>query len=134
MGHLSFDFSGHAARNPEAFEPLPQPECEPEPLAIPQLPPVDPAEPSVHVRYAYSPRQSARSNGGYHYVLDQPFDAGRLRRQSGDALCEPARRFWGLEPSNSSTTATCVRCLERASRYGLLVRTLDGVHKAGADA
>lgn len=55
---------------------------------------------TVHVLYAFNPRQGDRSIARYHAVLDQPLDAGRLHRAAGDALCKPRSKFWGLHEGN----------------------------------
>jgi hypothetical protein len=72
---------------------------------------------NLTVSYAYTLRQSDRSNGGDHYVTHEPLNVGRLHRQPGDALCKPHRKFWGLEPTRRDV-ATCKRCLEIAARLG----------------
>jgi hypothetical protein len=73
---------------------------------------------TAHVAYAYSRREGANSLGNYHLVLDQPLSSGRLHRNTHDALCKPARRFWGLEP-RSEASANCPSCLRLADRYGI---------------
>ncbi|MFF4409745.1 hypothetical protein [Streptomyces sp. NPDC001404] len=90
----------------------------------PELPPADPAVPSAHVAYAGNPHEGARSQGGYHLRLDQPFSAGRLERATGDPLCKPAQSFWGLEPCRAADRRepTCRSCIDRAQRYGITVR------------
>lgn len=80
--------------------------------------------PTAHVEYAYNPRQGARTRGGYHLILDQPLTAGRLTRETGDALCKPADQFWGLEPGNPHAQPSCPTCLHRAGLYGITLRAL----------
>lgn len=87
-----------------------------------ELPPVDPAVPSAHVRTAFHLRQGPNMNNGEHAVLDQPLNAGRLVREQGDALCKPQAKFWGLyeEPDRK---VSCPRCLAMAERHGIVIRT-----------
>jgi hypothetical protein len=60
-----------------------------EPLMASPTTPDAPEPITAHVRYAYQLRQGARSNGGDHIVLDAPLRSARLRREAGDALCNP---------------------------------------------
>jgi hypothetical protein len=78
---------------------------------------------TAHVRYAFTRRQGASSNGGYHLVLDQPLNAGRLQRKAGDALCKPRSKFWGLDVGSATADASCPTCLRRADQYDITVRT-----------
>lgn len=87
-----------------------------------ELPPVDPAVPTAHVRTAFHLRQGPGMSNGEHAVLDQPLGAGRLRRKTGDALCKPLEKFWGLEQSTNIETVTCGRCREMAERHGVTIR------------
>lgn len=89
-----------------------------------ELPPVDPAVLSAHVLYAFNPRQGPSSNGSYHLILDQPLDAGRLHRKTGDALCKPRSKFWGLEQGDNRARANCPACLRLADRYGIAIRAV----------
>lgn len=61
-------------------------------------------------------------SGESHLVLTRPFTAGRLKRSTGDALCKPHAKFWGLEPNleRDPAAATCKRCKEIAGRLNLL--------------
>jgi hypothetical protein len=68
------------------------------------------------VAYAYNPHENTGSNGSYHITLKEPLRAGRLKREAGDALCKPAREFWGLDEREPGTMATCLKCLETAER------------------
>lgn len=86
-----------------------------------KLPPVDPNVPSAHVRTAYHLRQGPNMNNGEHAVLDQPLNAGRLHRKTGDALCKPQAKFWGLYES-PDRLVSCGRCLEIAERHGITIR------------
>lgn len=88
-----------------------------------ELPPVDPAVPSAHVRTAYHLRQGPRMQNGEHAVLDQPLHSGRLHRETGDALCKPTAKFWGLYES-PDRPVSCRRCAELVERHGISVRTL----------
>jgi hypothetical protein len=74
---------------------------------------------TAHVRYAYSPRQGANSNGSYHLLMNIPLDRGRLHRETGDVLCNPNRDFWGLEP-RPEATADCAACVRLAERHGVV--------------
>jgi len=85
---------------------------------------------TAHVVYAFSRREGARSNGGYHLRLDEPLNAGRLRRSQGDALCDPRRDWWGLE-RRPNAEATCPRCLGLAARYGVVVNAATDQQPAG---
>ena len=87
-----------------------------------KLPPVDPAVPSAHVRTAYHLRQGPNMANGEHAVLDQPLRSGRLSRDTGDALCKPQAKFWGLHES-PERAVSCPRCLSMAERHGITIRT-----------
>lgn len=67
--------------------------------------------------YAYSPREGARdgffSPGKDHFQLLSPVAEGRFKRESGDALCKPAVKFWGLQGFNDDSPVTCRQCLDR---------------------
>ncbi|GAA2770190.1 hypothetical protein [Streptomyces showdoensis] len=106
--------------HPDAKDPIP-PTTTPY-LEARQLPPVDPQVPSAHVRTAYHLRQGPNMNNGEHAVLDQPLHSGRLNRSTGDALCKPQAKFWGLYES-PELTVSCQRCLEMAARHGITIRT-----------
>lgn len=67
-------------------------------------------------KYAFNPRQGDRSDARYHAVIDTPIAEGRFVRAAGDALCRPARKFWGLAVGNPSAV-NCPRCLVLAQRY-----------------
>lgn len=70
--------------------------------------------------HAYTPNEVGHYGGGYHLMLMQPFVSGQLRRAAGDALCKPARKFWGLhEISTLCQIPDCKRCLELAHRHGI---------------
>jgi hypothetical protein len=71
---------------------------------------------------AYNPSDRGNSAGGNHLVVSEAFVGGRLRREAGDALCKPARKFWGLY-EHAERKPTCKRCLEIAARHGLPVGT-----------
>lgn len=73
-------------------------------------------EVTAHAEAAYSPRQGF---GAGHAVLDKPLTAGRFTRQSGEALCKPARKLWG--PSARGSKVECPDCLTRAQRYGVML-------------
>jgi len=73
---------------------------------------------TAHAEAAYHPRQGAMSISRDHAVLDQPLAAGRFTRDRGDALCKPARRFWGLAPGGGHIV-NCPECISRAERYGV---------------
>ena len=79
---------------------------------------------TAHTEYAFNPRQGAMSNGSYHAILDQPLHVGRLRREAGDPLCKPARKFWGLNPGNRKGGVNCARCLSLMQRYGVSVEAV----------
>lgn len=65
--------------------------------------------------YAYSPREGGREGffapGADHYQLLSPVTVGRLKRVAGDALCKPAKKFWGLDGYDDKYTVTCKTCL-----------------------
>jgi hypothetical protein len=66
--------------------------------------------------YAYcGGSQTATNHGGDHIVVEQAVKIGRLKREQGDALCKPGRKFWGLE-RRPGERANCLRCLEIAER------------------
>lgn len=87
-----------------------------------ELPPVNAGVMSAHVRTAFHPRQGPSMNNGEHAVLDQPLHSGRLRRETGDALCKPSAKFWGLEQSTNIASVTCGRCAELIERHGIVLR------------
>jgi hypothetical protein len=87
-----------------------------------QLPPVDPNVASAHVRTAYHLRQGPNMTNGEHAVLDQPLSSGRLNRDTGDALCKPQAKFWGLYES-PDRPVSCPRCRAMAERHGITIRT-----------
>lgn len=52
---------------------------------------------SWYVAHADTGRSTMTYEGGDdHIVVDEPIHIGRLRREPGDALSRPARKFWGL--------------------------------------
>jgi hypothetical protein len=97
-----------------ASEPQPTPAAPPEPE-----PDADTAAAALtaHPEYAYTRRQGAWSFAHTHAVLDQDLSTARFKRTQGDALCRPARSFWGLEPAQRPVS--CPRCVELAGRYGV---------------
>jgi hypothetical protein len=95
-----------------------------------QLPPVDPAVASAHVRTAFHLRQGPNMTNGEHAVLDQPLNVGRLVRKTGDALCKPQAKFWGLYES-PDRNVSCPRCLAMAERHGITIRTLNREEPTG---
>lgn len=80
--------------------------------------------------YAYSPREGGNSGsyspGALHYVMDRPIAEGRLSRDSGDALCKPRNKFWGLH-KDPGRSVNCKACLCK------MVSLLDGApaHQPG---
>ena len=72
--------------------------------------------------YAFSPRHGAVSTGADHLVLQHDLSVGRLHRKSGDALCKPREKFWGLElvlPGDVEKRRPedlCAKCAEISSR------------------
>ncbi|MGW1770654.1 hypothetical protein [Streptomyces sp. NPDC002104] len=76
---------------------------------------------TARVRQSSHPHQGIeQAKLARHLVLDVPLD-GRLRRDAGDALCRPAVDFYELERADVEGDATCRKCLERATRYGVRV-------------
>jgi hypothetical protein len=73
------------------------------------------------VAHAYTPNEQATYGGGDHLLLQQPLVMGRLRREAGDALCKPARRFNHLMEVSprSSPLPNCKHCLRLAPRAGI---------------
>jgi hypothetical protein len=67
---------------------------------------------------AYNPSDRGNSAGGNHLVVSEDLARGRLRREAGDALCKPERKFWGLY-KHPERKPTCKRCLEISARLGL---------------
>lgn len=83
------------------------------PVTAPEAPPQ--TADGHGVAYAYNPGQGPSSNGAYHLVAKAPIQSGRLRRAPGDALCKPARRFWGLDGGRTEAdfnSRPCARCAE----------------------
>lgn len=59
--------------------------------------------------------------GGLHLIVTADLLRGRLSRSAGDALCKPAKKFWGLEPDpeRDLSDVTCKRCSEISARLQL---------------
>lgn len=76
----------------------------------------------LNVHGAYHPRDAGNAHGAEHLVVAADFHRGRLRREVGDALCKPRRKFWGLNP-HPERKPTCKRCLDLAARHGLTLPT-----------
>jgi len=74
-----------------------------------------------YVAHAYTPRETGSYGGRDHLVTEVPIHSGRLVRHPGDALCKPARRFWGLHRTGEGSPVTCKRCLEIAQRPDVAV-------------
>lgn len=96
-------------------------ESSPESAAAPvPEPPVSVAEQPPFVVYgAYHPRDRGMAHGAEHWVTTKPLAIGQLRRRPGDALCKPARKFWGLY-AHPEREPTCKRCIEIATRLRLV--------------
>jgi hypothetical protein len=76
-------------------------------------------EVTLLVQYAWKPRPSSHAaNGRDHLVTTAPLSFGRFKREAGDALCKPRRKFWQLE-KNYATEADCKKCLAIKERYKL---------------
>jgi hypothetical protein len=62
--------------------------------------------------YAYSPRERTASQGGYHIIVPQDgMKFGKAVRNKGDAICKPAKKFWGLTILGGSELPNCKHCL-----------------------
>lgn len=72
-----------------------------------------------HVEHAYTRRETGNYGGSDHIVVEQEVHVGRLHRWSGDALCKPGHKFWGLARVEADRRATCRRCIDIAERIGL---------------
>lgn len=88
---------------------------------------------AFHYAHAYTPRETGSYGGGTHLIADRSFKLGRLEREAGDALCKPARKFWGLtetdwKPSQDWTPHVCPDCAAKAARLATAkhVRPADG--------
>ena len=70
-----------------------------------------------HVAHAYTAQETATYGGADHVVVDEPVRIGRLRREPGDALSRPAKKFWGLhavaETDRLPTSIADIRIAER---------------------
>jgi len=71
-----------------------------------------------HIEGAYNPSDRGSSAGGNHIVLEEPLQFGRLVRQAGDALCKPAKKFWGLTGPGEDRVLDCHHCIRQAFRLG----------------
>jgi hypothetical protein len=73
------------------------------------------------IAHAYTPNERGHYGGSEHVVVAGDLRFGRLLRSAGDALCRPARRFWGLQdyPRGHQAPATCTRCIDVATRLVL---------------
>jgi hypothetical protein len=96
------------------------------------------ASPRWRVAYAYSPRENTGSRANTHIVLgpDEKIDVGRYHRDGArfDALCRPARKFWGLTETDSTRTVTCPLCLIRALQHGVIAQAIaDGLRALAGD-
>jgi hypothetical protein len=69
-----------------------------------------------HVEHEYALRTTAHYSGADHIVLDSPLEYGRLRRNSGDALCKPYGKFRYLMEMEDGRWPTCVTCKRQAIR------------------
>lgn len=65
---------------------------------------------------AFHPGDRGNSAGADHLKVLDTLDVGRLHRVRGDALCKPARKFWGLYEVSSGRKVTCKRCIALAVR------------------
>lgn len=72
-----------------------------------------PTHPRLRTAHAYTPRETGSYGGSQHIVTRDAFKSGRLRREPGDALCKPYRKFWGLS-AHATGAPTCQRCIEIA--------------------
>ena len=92
------------------------------PVALPAVPtpPAHPTTPDGYrVAYAYSPRENVGSTGKYHLIATERIAHGPLVREPGDALCKPARKFWGLDGRRTAEDFErhgCARCREIRDR------------------
>lgn len=68
--------------------------------------------------YAYSPQEGASSRGGKHIVVtdEEGVSQGRWKRSSGDPLCKPHGKFWGLSAVSPGSLPDCLACAERAEK------------------
>ena len=67
-----------------------------------------------HVEHEFALRTTASYSGADHIVLDSSLEYGRLRRDKGDALCKPLRRFRYLMETDDGRWPTCVTCKRQA--------------------
>ncbi len=79
--------------------------------------------------HAYTHNEQASYGGGDHLVVDRRFKAGRLERDTGDALCKPSRKFKALLPVDN-VWVVCKRCREIAERHGLTIPPTENDKKA----
>lgn len=75
-----------------------------------------------HVAHAYTPSETATYGGADHVVVDEPVRIGRLKRDPGDALSRPRRKFWGLSRVENDRLPTSVADIRVAER---IVEELD---------
>lgn len=69
-----------------------------------------------HVEHEYARRTTATYSGADHIILDSPLEYGRLRRNSGDALCKPYGEFRCLVEMGDGRWPTCKACKRQAIR------------------
>lgn len=70
-----------------------------------------------HIAHAYTAQETGSYGGADHIVVDEPVHIGRLKREAGDALSRPARKFWGLhavaEKDRMPTSLADIKIAER---------------------
>jgi len=69
-----------------------------------------------HVEHEFAIRTTATYSGADHIILDSPLEYGRLRRNSGDALCKPYGKFRYLMEMRDGRCPTCKACKRQALR------------------
>lgn len=70
-----------------------------------------------YIAHAHTGRATMSYEGGAdHIVVDEPVHIGRLKREPGDALSRPARKFWGLYRTDDRSLPTSLADIKIAER------------------
>lgn len=70
-----------------------------------------------YIAHAHTGRATMSYEGGAdHIVVDEPIHIGRLKREPGDALSRPAKKFWGLYRTDDRSLPTSLADIKIAER------------------
>ena len=77
-----------------------------------------------HVAHAYTAQETATYGGADHVVVDDRVHVGRLKREPGDALSRPAKKFWGLSAVEEGRLPSSLADIRIAERIVAALSTL----------